>query len=276
MNSKTRDSDWFVHTQGTRFERLEAYFGGHAFNPHRHDTYAIGLTLSGVQSFHYRGALRSSTPGHTIVVHPDELHDGHAGSASGFRYRMLYVPPTLIQDILGGQPLPFVPGGIVRDAALGRAVGRLLRHVQAPFEGFEEDDALFDLTRALCRYGPHPPTPRHIDYPAAERARDYLDTAADRGVTLAELEGVSGQNRWRLSRDFRLLYGTSPYRYLTMRRLAHARRQLERGVRPAAAAFEAGFADQSHMTRQFSDAFGITPGRWAALIAARRREAQHS
>jgi hypothetical protein len=36
-------------------ERLEAYFAGHGYDPHRHDTYAIGVTLSGVQLFDYRG-----------------------------------------------------------------------------------------------------------------------------------------------------------------------------------------------------------------------------
>jgi AraC-like ligand binding domain len=35
---------------------------------HRHDTYAIGRTLSGVQSFHYRRGLVHSQPGRTIVI----------------------------------------------------------------------------------------------------------------------------------------------------------------------------------------------------------------
>ncbi len=47
-------------------ERLEAYFAGHGYDPHRHDTYAIGVTLSGVQLFDYRGATVHShlRPGH--------------------------------------------------------------------------------------------------------------------------------------------------------------------------------------------------------------------
>ena len=36
-------------------ERIEARFSGQGFAPHRHDTYAIGITLSGVQTFAYRG-----------------------------------------------------------------------------------------------------------------------------------------------------------------------------------------------------------------------------
>ncbi len=36
-------------------ERLEVYLSTSAFEPHRHDTYAIGMTTAGIQTFHYRG-----------------------------------------------------------------------------------------------------------------------------------------------------------------------------------------------------------------------------
>ncbi|MGP9819541.1 helix-turn-helix transcriptional regulator [Salinarimonas sp. NSM] len=36
----------------------------------------------------------------------------------------------------------------------------------------------------------------------------------------------------------------------------------------AQAALAAGFADQSHMTRRFKAAYGITPERWRRMIAA--------
>lgn len=257
--------DWVVQTPGIRFERLEAYFGGHAYEPHRHDTYAIGMTLSGIQSFHYRGTHQNSTPGDVLVLHPDERHDGHAGSDSGFQYRMMYVPPAIIQDILGGQPLPFVRGGLTRDPFLAGVVRRLLRYINSPRETFEDDDALYDLGQALCRCSHYEVSRRSLDYPAAQRARNYLEAAANQRISLADLEQVSGQNRWRLSRDFRALFGTSPYRYLVMRRLDDARHRIRNGVSIAEAAVTAGFADQSHLTRQFTDAFGVSPGRWSAL-----------
>jgi AraC-like DNA-binding protein len=50
-----------------------------------------------------------------------------------------------------------------------------------------------------------------------------------------------------------------------MRRLQRARRLLLQGVSLAEAAFACGFADQSHLTRQFRRAYGVTPGRWRAL-----------
>ncbi|HHH7389145.1 TPA: AraC family ligand binding domain-containing protein, partial [Escherichia coli] len=119
MNKLSTDRDWLARaTPSTKMERIEAYFRGHGYTPHRHDTYAIGSTLSGVQSFHYRQSMRHSLPGGTIVLHPDEIHDGEAGTEAGFRYRMLYIEPSLIQDVLGGEPLPFIPGGLSNDPRL--------------------------------------------------------------------------------------------------------------------------------------------------------------
>ena len=50
------------------------------FAPHRHDSYAIGVTLRGVQSFGYRGTTEHSEAGCAFVIHPDEKHDGRAGT----------------------------------------------------------------------------------------------------------------------------------------------------------------------------------------------------
>jgi len=69
-----------------------------------------------------------------------------------------------------------------------------------------------------------------------------------------------------LSRDFRLLFGTSPYRYLTMRRLDLVRNLLGQGQSLVDAALIAGFTDQSHMTRQFRSTFGIPPSRWVKML----------
>lgn len=83
-------TDWVRHAPAhAELESIEAFFSGHAFDPHRHATYAIGRTLAGVQSFSYRGARTNSLPGETMILHPDEVHDGRAGAADGFRYRML-------------------------------------------------------------------------------------------------------------------------------------------------------------------------------------------
>lgn len=105
-----------------------------------------------------------------------------------------------------------------------------------------------------------------IDTKATRLMREYLAANINRTVTSEELEGITGQNRYRLTRQFRKAYGTSPYRYLTMRRLDKARADIVAGLSLVDAAMNAGFSDQAHMTRGFRASFGISPGYWQRLV----------
>jgi AraC-like DNA-binding protein len=109
--------------------------------------------------------------------------------------------------------------------------------------------------------------PRHLDITALDRARQFLDAEKTRVVRSTELEAVTGLTRYDLARQFRLMCGTSPYRYSLMRRLEFARAQIARRRPLVEVAIEAGFADQAHFTRLFKAAFGITPARYGALRA---------
>lgn len=259
--------DWIRRAPPSeRLERIEAFFRGHAYDMHRHDTYAIGQTLSGVQSFHYRQGMQHSLPGRTMVLHPDEAHDGQAGSAAGFRYRMIYVQPAAIQQILGGKPLPYIKDGISSDPDLFRVIRTLLQSLDAGDDPLAEDDALFDLAHALDRASGARKLRQALDYRAAEKAREFIHASLQRTLSLAELENASGRDRWRLSRDFRVLYGTSPYRYLSMRRLERVRELIVQGQSLVDAAASAGFSDQSHMTRQFGKTYGVSPARWLKML----------
>lgn len=260
------NTDWLHRAPyASGLERIEAYFSGFGFDPHRHDTYAIGRTLFGVQSFHYRGGMTHSLPGRTMVIHPDEVHDGWAGSEEGFKYRMIYVEPALIQQILGGKPLPFIPGGLSSDPWLHRASEVLLQSLDCPIDPLQEQDAMFDLAQALNNASGISVNRKTFDYRAAERAREFIHSALGRPITLDEMAEHAGRDRWALSRDFRLLFGTSPYRYLTMRRLDLVRSLLGQGQALVDAAMTAGFTDQSHMTRQFSKTYGLSPARWVKM-----------
>ena len=107
-----------------------------------------------------------------------------------------------------------------------------------------------------------------IDFASVQLVREYLTVHACEPTPASTLEQVAGIDRFTIARHFRWAFGTSPDRYRTLRRLAVARAAIEGGRSLARTAAEAGFADQSHMTRQFKRTYGLTPGRWMALTTA--------
>ena len=107
-------------------ELLEAQFERHVYERHMHDTYAIGVTLRGVQRFWCCGATRNSMPGDVIMIPPGTVHDGQSGSAGGYRYLMFYVPLSLVRDMIeDALERPAAPGVYgLRCSRIPRSPGR--------------------------------------------------------------------------------------------------------------------------------------------------------
>lgn len=247
-------------------QRLAARFGGHAYDLHRHETYAVGLTVWGAQSFHYRGDLRTSSAGQVMVIHPDEAHDGHAGIDEGFAYRMLYVDPAAVGAALDGAT-PFVPDVVSNDPVLAALLQEAFADFPRALEPLAADAAVARLADRLSARGDAVPHARKLPaaHRAVGRAREFLIAEAPRTVASDELERVTGLDRFALSRHFRAAFGTSPHRFQVGRRLARAQAMIAAGTALSEVAVATGFADQSHLTRHFAARFGLTPGRWAAL-----------
>jgi AraC-like ligand binding domain len=136
----------------TGLQRLRARFSGHAYDRHRHETYAVGVTEAGLQCFHYRGAARTSMPGRIVVLYPDEVHDGHAGAPTGFVYSMLYVDPSLIAAAVDGRALPFCGEPVLDDLALRHVLAEAFIEFPRPIEDLALPALVTALADALARH----------------------------------------------------------------------------------------------------------------------------
>lgn len=269
-----RRSDWTRSRElSDGVQLLQAWFSGHGYDAHRHDTYAIGVTDVGLQAFDYRGVAEVSLAGQVVVLHPDETHDGRAATPDGFGYRILYVAPARIHDAaraIRGRPcaLPFVREPVMANTALASAIEGAFRLDPEPLA---IDTLILRLAEALLDADPScggSAAPIRLDGGALARARQLLDAETARVVQSSELETATGLTRYDLARQFRAAFGTSPYRYSLMRRLDFARTELGRTRSLADVALAAGFADQAHLTRKFKAAFGVTPARYRGLEAS--------
>lgn len=242
-----------------------------AFPRHAHDEFGIGVIVSGAHRSWSGCGTVDARAGDTIMVNPGEVHDGlPLGARTARSWRMLYLTPALVagfaaEEGCGGVELAHPA---VRDARLAAAVERLFVRVvagaQTPAASIACDEALALLVAALLARHASGRAPRAGSAPAIRIARERLDASPADAVSLAELASLAGVSRFQLLRGFACELGITPHAYLIQSRARLARALLARGLSIAQAAAEAGFADQSHLTRAFVRQFGITPGRFAS------------
>lgn len=269
LNHDARGKDWleFQRDDETRIESVQAHFRGHAYDPHDHDELLLGVTRQGLQRFSCHRSLHTSSPGKAILIEPGALHDGHSPEAEGFTYIMLYLPQCWVSQAMQARNLGNIGrlGAAFRHTltddplltfaieqawfALHHAEGRLAR-----------DESLDKLMAVLAR---HIVTPRQSVASSARtqmyRVRDYLHEQMASDVGLDELAAWSGIDRFRLSREFKKVFGQSPHAWLVRLRLRTARTLLAQGMPPAIVACQVGFSDQSHLGRWFQRAYRMTP-----------------
>ncbi|MGF6113286.1 AraC family ligand binding domain-containing protein [Pseudomonas frederiksbergensis] len=263
--------NWIDLTQDadTGIETLRAHFNeGHAYDPHWHDSYLVGVTEQGVQQFNCRRAMHQSTPGKVFLLEPGDIHDGDAPTESGFTYRMLYLNPHWLERELSAlfesaplnSQLSF-GNTLTTDPQLAQATSLAFQTLQGGELKIVRQTALDGLLERLTshlhwrtRYSEDPRLPL-----VAQKAREYMHANAHLDIGLDQLAVVTGVDRFRLTRAFKAAYGLAPHAYLVQLRLSKARRMLASGLQPAAVAMELGFADQSHLGRWFVRAYGLTP-----------------
>lgn len=252
-------------------ELLRAHYITHSFAPHSHDTFAIGVVESGVERFQYRRESVCAPAGSLVIVNPGEPHTGASALSDGWRYRMLYPDPALLQEAAGevsgrDRPIPFFARPVIHDPALARELLLLHSALEAGAEPLERQSRLLDFLAKLIQR--HADTP-HLDAPlgpepsVVRRLRDYLDQHTSATVTLAELAELAGMSPFHMVRVFTRTTGLPPHAYLTQRRVAQAKALLAQRLPLAQVAAFSGFYDQSHLTRRFKRIVGVTPGQYA-------------
>ena len=108
--------------------------------------------------------------------------------------------------------------------------------------------------------------------PWLRRVQDRIQAGFRGALCIGDLAAEAGVHPVYLARAFRLRYGCSPADYARRLRVEAARELLARSDVPLAqVALEAGYADQSHLTRQFRRSMGVSPGWYREVVRGDRR-----
>jgi AraC-like DNA-binding protein len=200
------------------------------------------------------------------------VHDGRPIGRRARSWRMLYLDPTLMEelraDVLGGTNPSFTfAAPVFVDEDLRRLFDAAFAQAAAK-NGFHDAMACETALLRLAARVEVNSTARSCSWvgpaPSIRRVRDKIDADPSARLTLAGLAGEVGLSRFQLLRGFARDLSLTPHAYILQRRIALARRLIRAGRAPAEAAVAAGFYDQSHLNRCFTLQFGVTPSRYAS------------
>jgi AraC-like DNA-binding protein len=258
---------YWQHAAVEGVDLLRARYVTHRYGRHSHETYTFGLIEAGVEEFEYGSTLQRAGPGAVALLDPDVVHTGHAATAWGWAYRVLYPQVSVVTEVaaeLGWRAgTPRFPQTVLYDPA----TATLLRSAHRAAEWGDQlasstllTTALAGLLSAHAAAGPASgpsPVPKAPD--AVGMVRDMLAERLADPPSLAELAALTGLSQFALLRAFRAATGLPPHAYLNQLRVRHARRLLDNGLPAAEVAARTGFADQAHLTRHFKRVVGVPP-----------------
>jgi AraC-like DNA-binding protein len=196
----------------------------------------------------------------------------HSGAASASVY-LLRIPRGHLGDLAGSDhaetPLEYRPAVPPRDAVIRRCVRRLISPAgfgvsREPGAEIAARELVLRLVELLGGTRPEWADDAGVFSPAcASRLVEYIDARLHTHIGLEELAALVGLSPSHCARKFHRTLGLSLGRFINRRRVAKALDVLRSDSTPLSrVALELGFSSQSHFTRLFSEATGITPARY--------------
>lgn len=239
------------------------------FPRHSHDQYGIGLIVAGGQRSWSGVGRVEAVAGDIITVNPGEVHDGAPLGGTRRTWHMLYFDTDLVRQVIDGPDAPIeMSRPALNDPLLLELMKQLFRRLAVTPDdllGLEEHCCQL-LGAAFSRHGSRRLDTLHGATGNVARVRQRLDDAPQQAVTLSELAEMASLSRYQLLRSFSRTLGITPHAYQLQRRVLMARHLIANGHSLSQAALEAGFSDQSHMSRAFSRQLGLSPGRYRRAL----------
>jgi len=253
-------------------ELLTAKFRHHVFARHWHDTYVVPVIEEGAQTYYYRGVEHTVGPGGIAVINPGEVHTARRAADAGWAYRAFYPSIAFLHGLAEGLAdrnvsAIWLPDGPLRDPDLACRLLRAHRILEADSDVLLAESELIGAFAMLLRRHAglqEQPTKSTRDRRRVTRMQEILRQHISEPLSLSELSRAVGLSPHHAVQIFTRGTGIPPHAWRNQLRLEHAVAMLRRGASVVEVAAACGYADQSHLTRHFRNAYGAPPGRWQA------------
>ena len=254
----------YFSTSDQALSLIEGRYQRFKFQRHYHLDYHFGLILEGQQRFVYQGSRYLAGPGDLVLMPPDELHDGHSFSESGYRSQVFVLEPSWLINQLDAHSstcLSFTHP-LIRDPQVFSHLCQAHHALrQGNLSQLAQDCLPYETFGPLIDRYSHEKSsePKHLGSQTLATLRDYLMAHLSESIHLWQLANMCSLSPTQFQRHFKATFGLTPYAWLTRLRLEQAMKLLKAGVLGTDVAHQVGFYDQAHFSKAFKQCFGVSP-----------------
>lgn len=267
--SMSKDDFEIFHYRDARFSGVPV---------HQHDFYEIYFFISGNVEYSVEGKIYELKKGDLLLINPLELHQPRiSADQADYERIVLWINKeylfslssndtslTRCFDNTNPDHTNLLRLSYPAQEQVGLLLSELIREQNT--DSYAKDLAckaillrvLVELNRLSVSYGGKHETKSTIS-PFILSVLDYINQYYCKKLSLSSIADEFFVSKYYLSHTFNSVVGTSVHRYITLKRLIHAKQMLASGIKPTTVAANCGFNDYAGFYRAFTGEYGITP-----------------
>lgn len=248
-------------------EMRQASRSNACYQGHTHDEFSFGVIDTGIADYNNLNQHNRIGQGDTVTINPGDIHSCNP-TAGDWSYRMLFVDTAWVgelqAEISGIDSIDYSPftNRYLRSQQAYGNFDLLFTNLLLGSNALSAEALLIEymqqhwLTKDLEKS-----TPTHI-----HRVKEMIADQLDVNHSLTDLAQESGLSRFHLLRTFKQIYGLSPHAFQLDERIKSAKILLKSGHSIIDTSNALGFADQSHLQRNFKKRLAVTPKQYQSFF----------
>ena len=229
----------------------------HSSKTHFHEELSIGFINKGSTNLTINNAVYSLSSGDVIVIYPFVNHKCLPEDLKNWDFKMYYIEKSLYNNKFADCNF--------------RNIIKVFSHNDKGYSSLKKFGNLMDMSpkseqieeelKKVLEYVFNPDVFKSGKITAEKTAsvKKYINENYLDSFLLSDIEEKFKVNKYSIIREFKKIYNTTPSAYQLELKINYAKKLLNTCDDIAGIALDAGFYDQPHFTREFKNAYGITP-----------------
>jgi len=248
-------------------EMRQANLSTACYHSHSHDEFSFGVIDSGSAQYQNLNKKNTIGEGDTVLINPGDVHSCNP-DLKDWSYRMLFIESHWIgqlqsemtkrdsidylpfSDVLSSSKIAYQQFGVLFASLISEKNPLILESML--IEYLQQHFLLQKQEK--------------VDAVNIRKVKMLLSDELNINHSLDDLVVESGLSRFHLIRSFKQTYGLSPHAYQLDERIKKAKNLLKSGHSIIETSHLLGFADQSHLQRNFKKRLAVTPKQYQGFF----------